>query len=110
MSSDLEKKNAAIKSLEWVKPGMTIGLGSGSTAAHMVRELGKLVAGGLQIKGVPSSNDTAALARKVGISLITLEQAGRLDLNIDGADEFNDDLQLIKGGGGALLREKIVAL
>jgi ribose 5-phosphate isomerase A len=75
----------------------------------MVRELGEKVAGGLSIKGVPSSDATAELAREVGIPLISLEEAGRLDLNIDGADEFDSRFQLIKGGGGALLREKIVA-
>ena len=88
---------------------MLVGLGSGSTAAYMIRELGKKVAGGLSIKGVPSSDATAELAREVGIPLISLEEAGTLDLNIDGADEFDSELQLIKGGGGALLREKIVA-
>ncbi len=104
-----EKKLAATKSLDWIQEGMLVGLGSGSTAAYMIRELGKKVAGGLSIKGVPSSNATAELAREVGIPLISLEEAGTLDLNIDGADEFDSELQLIKGGGGALLREKIVA-
>jgi len=95
--------------VEYIKDGMLVGLGSGSTAAHMIRELGKKVAEGLSIKAVPSSDTTAQLARKVGISLISLEEAGKLDINIDGADEFDGKLQLIKGGGGALLREKIVA-
>ncbi|HEA20882.1 MAG TPA: ribose-5-phosphate isomerase RpiA [Pricia antarctica] len=109
MDSDYQKKMAAIASVEYIKDGMLVGLGSGSTAAHMIRELGKKVAEGLSIKAVPSSDTTAQLARKVGISLISLEEAGKLDINIDGADEFDGKLQLIKGGGGALLREKIVA-
>ncbi len=104
-----EKKLAAIKSLDWIQEGMLVGLGSGSTAAYMIRELGKKVAGGLSITGIPSSNTTAEIAREVGIPLISLEEAGTLDINIDGADEFDSQLQLIKGGGGALLREKIVA-
>ncbi|SDE32791.1 ribose-5-phosphate isomerase [Pricia antarctica] len=109
MDSDYEKKTAAAKSLDWIKEGMLVGLGSGSTAAHMIRGLGEKVAAGLSIKGVPSSDTTAQLAREAGIPLITLEEAGKLDVNIDGADEFDANLQLIKGGGGALLREKIVA-
>lgn len=109
MESDYEKKAAATKSLDWIKDGMLVGLGSGSTAAHMIRELGKRVVNGLSIKAVPSSDTTAKLARDAGITLLSLEEAGTLDVNIDGADEFNTKLQLIKGGGGALLREKIVA-
>ncbi len=109
MDSDHEKKAAAAKSLDWIKDGMLIGLGSGSTAAHMIRELGEKVARGLTIKAVPSSDTTAKLAREAGITLLSLEEAGTLDINIDGADEFDAKLQLIKGGGGALLREKIVA-
>lgn len=109
MDSDNEKKAAAAKSVDWIKEGMLVGLGSGSTAAYMIHELGKRVANGLSINGVPSSDNTAELARKAGIPLITLEEAGTLDINIDGADEFDSRLQLIKGGGGALLREKIVA-
>ncbi|WP_373516761.1 ribose-5-phosphate isomerase RpiA [Pricia sp.] len=109
MDSDQEKKAAAAKSLQWIKDGMLVGLGSGSTAAHMIRGLGEKVIEGLSIKGVPSSDTTAELAREAGIPLISLEEAGTLDINIDGADEFDAKLQLIKGGGGALLREKIVA-
>ena len=107
--SDQEKKIAAIESVNYVKDGMLVGLGSGSTAAHMVRELGKKVSAGLSIKAVPSSDATAKLATEFGIALISLKDAGTLDINIDGADEFDAKLQLIKGGGGALLREKIVA-
>lgn len=109
MGSENEKRNAAVESVKYVKDGMLVGLGSGSTAALMIEELGKKVNEGLSIKGVPSSNATADLARKVGIPLVSLEEAGTLDMNIDGADEFDSDFQLIKGGGGALLREKIVA-
>ncbi|MDT7830512.1 ribose-5-phosphate isomerase RpiA [Pricia sp. S334] len=110
MDADIEKKAAAAKSLDWIRDGMLVGLGSGSTAAHMIRELGKKVAdGGLTIKAVPSSDETAELAQNAGIQLLTLEEAGTLDVNIDGADEFDAKLQLIKGGGGAHLREKIVA-
>ncbi|MGB6151249.1 MAG: ribose-5-phosphate isomerase RpiA [Pricia sp.] len=109
MDSDYEKKVAAIASVKYIKNGMLVGLGSGSTAAHMIRVLGAKVAEGLSIKAVPSSDTTAHLARKAGITLISLEEAGTLDINIDGADEFDGKLQLIKGGGGALLREKIVA-
>ncbi len=109
MNSEYEKKAAAARSLDWIEDGMLVGLGSGSTAAHMIRRLGEKVANGLTIKAVPSSDTTADLAREVGIQLLTLEEAGTLDVNIDGADEFDAKLQLIKGGGGALLREKIVA-
>lgn len=109
MDSDYEKKAAAARSLQWIKDGMLVGLGSGSTAAYMIRELGEKVTNGLSIKGIPSSDTTAELARKAGIPLISLEEAGTLDINIDGADEFDSKLQLIKGGGGALLREKIIA-
>ena len=89
---------------------MRVGLGTGSTAAWMVRCLGELVREeGLNIRGVPTSSRTAKLAADVGINVVTLEEARWLDLTIDGADEFDEDLNLIKGGGGALLHEKIVA-
>ena len=89
---------------------MRVGLGTGSTAAWMVRCLGELVRDdGLKIKGVPTSTRTAELAREVGIEVISLDEAKWLDLTIDGADEFDANLNLIKGGGGALLQEKIVA-
>ncbi len=104
-----EKILAAQESVNYVKETMIVGLGSGSTAEHMIRALGKKVAEGLKIKGVPSSEKTARLAQEVAIPLITLEEAGTMDINIDGADEFDPELRLIKGGGGALLREKILA-
>ena len=103
------KRVAAIRACDFVEDGMVVGLGTGSTAAHMVRELGRRVGEGLRITGMPTSEATAALAREVGIGLADLEGDVRPDLTIDGADEADPGLNLIKGGGGALLREKIVA-
>ncbi|NHF58443.1 ribose-5-phosphate isomerase RpiA [Flavobacteriaceae bacterium TP-CH-4] len=104
-----EKELAAVHATAMVKNGMIVGLGSGSTSAYMIKELGENVKKGLAITGVPSSKKTAQLAQEVGIPIITLEEAGFLDINIDGADEFDTEFRLIKGGGGALLREKILA-
>lgn len=115
MSSELSpidkaKFVAAKQASEFVEPGMKVGLGTGSTAAWVVQCIGEMVReDGLKIKGVPTSHRTAQLARAVGIEIISLEEAKWLDLTIDGADEYDDELTLIKGGGGALLREKIVA-
>ncbi len=109
ITSDSEKKLAAYEALKYVTNGMILGLGTGSTAEHMIRGLGVKVSEGLQIKGVPSSERSARLARELGIPLTTLEVCVTLDLTIDGADEFDQELRLIKGGGGALLREKILA-
>ncbi|MFO7771316.1 ribose-5-phosphate isomerase RpiA [Roseovarius gahaiensis] len=107
---DKAKFVAAKRSVDYVEDGMRVGLGTGSTAAWMVRCLGELVRDqGLKIKGVPTSTRTAELARDVGIEVISLDEAKWLDLTIDGADEFDANLNLIKGGGGALLQEKIVA-
>ncbi len=107
---DKAKFVAAKQAMAYVKDGMKIGLGSGSTAAWMVKCLGEHVAEqGLNIKGVPSSSRTAALAREVGLDVISLDEARWLDLTIDGADEFDGNLNLLKGGGGSLLQEKIVA-
>lgn len=107
---DTAKFVAAKKAVEFVEDGMKLGLGTGSTAAWMVRCLGELVRDeGLNIVGVPTSSRTAELARQQGIKVISLDEAKWLDLTIDGADEFDGDLNLIKGGGGALLQEKIVA-
>ena len=108
-TSDSEKKLAAYEALKYVTNGMILGLGTGSTAEHMIRGLGAKVSEGLQVKGVPSSERSARLARELGIPLTTLEVCVSLDLTIDGADEFDPELRLIKGGGGALLREKILA-
>ena len=107
---DKAKFVAAKRAAQFVEDGMRVGLGTGSTAAWLVRCLGEMVReDGLRIKGVPPSTRTAALARDVGIEVISLDEARWLDLTIDGADEFNGELNLIKGGGGALLQEKIVA-
>lgn len=109
MNLENEKRLAAIEAVNYIKEGMIVGLGSGSTSAYMIEELGKRVSNGLKIKGVPSSEEIKQLATKSGIPIIALDQVERIDINIDGADEFDPQLHLIKGGGGALLREKIVA-
>jgi ribose 5-phosphate isomerase A len=107
---DKAKFVAAKRAAEFVESGMRVGLGTGSTAAWLVRCLGEKVREeGLRFRGVPTSTRTADLAREVGIEVISLDEAKWLDLTIDGADEFDSDLSLIKGGGGALLQEKIVA-
>lgn len=107
---DKAKSVAARRAVDYVEDGMRVGLGTGSTAAWMVRRLGERVRSeGLRVTGVPTSARTAALARECGIPLATLDEVRWLDLTIDGADEFDGDLALIKGGGGALLHEKIVA-
>jgi len=107
---DTAKFVAAKRALDYVESGMRLGLGTGSTAAWMVRILGEMVREeGLKIVGVPTSERTADLARKVGVPVSTLDQVKWLDLTIDGADEFDRNLNLVKGGGGALLQEKIVA-
>ena len=104
-----EKHAAAERSMAWVETGQVVGLGSGSTAAHAIRLLGRRVREGLAIRGVATSDATRRLAEAEGIPLLPLEQVTRLDLTIDGADEVDPQLRLIKGGGGALLHEKIVA-
>ncbi|PWJ18206.1 ribose-5-phosphate isomerase RpiA [Jannaschia seohaensis] len=107
---DMAKYVSARRALDYVEDGMRVGLGTGSTAAWMVRCLGDMVReDGLRVTGVPTSTRTAELARQVGVPIAALEDVKWLDLTIDGADEFDDDLNLIKGGGGALLQEKIVA-
>jgi ribose 5-phosphate isomerase A len=104
------KLRAARRALELVEPGMTLGLGSGSTASLWIELLGEKVRdSGLKVRAIASSQDSEALARSYGIPLITFEEHGTLDLVIDGADEVAPGLALIKGGGGKLLREKIVA-
>jgi ribose 5-phosphate isomerase A len=109
MTVDLAKVNAATKALDYVKDGMLLGLGTGSTSAHFVRLLGERVRQGLRVKGVPTSEATRNLAEQVGVPLLEISQIDHLDLDIDGADELDPQFRLIKGGGGALLREKIVA-
>jgi ribose 5-phosphate isomerase A len=103
------KRQAAARALEHVKPGMRLGLGTGSTAKHFVELLGEKVRAGLDVIGVPTSEVTRADAQRCGIRLTTLDEIDRLDLTVDGADEIEPSLNVIKGGGGALLREKIVA-
>ena len=107
--SDHQKRAAAEAALELVRPGMRLGLGTGSTAAHFVELLGMRVKAGLDVVGVPTSEATRGLAKHAGIPLTTLEETPELDLTVDGADELDPELRLIKGGGAALLREKIVA-
>lgn len=108
-TADDRKRQAALAALEAVQPGMKLGLGTGSTADAFVRALGERVKQGLDIIGVPTSERTAELASGLGIRLTTLDEEPKLDITIDGADELDRQLRLIKGGGGALLREKIVA-
>ena len=110
-AADRAKYAAAKHASDLVETGMRVGLGTGSTAAWLLRCLGDRVRDeGLDIKGVATSSRTAQLAREVGLDVQTLEQVPHLDVTIDGADEFDPALNLIKGGGGALLQEKIVAM
>lgn len=104
-----QKIEAARVALDFVTPGMRLGIGTGSTAEEFVRLLAERVSAGLSIIGVPTSERTAALCDELGVPLATLDEEPELDLTVDGADEIDPDLSLIKGGGGALLREKIVA-
>ena len=109
VNMDELKRQAAARALEHVRDGMRLGLGTGSTAKHFVELLGERVRAGLDVIGVPTSEATRADAVRCGIRLTTLDDIDRLDLTVDGADEIDPSLNLIKGGGGALLREKIVA-
>jgi ribose 5-phosphate isomerase A len=103
------KQRAGARSVEFIEDGMTVGLGTGSTAYWMVERLGERVREGLRVRCVPTSRRTEEQARTLGIPLVTFADVQRLDLAIDGADEIGPNLTLIKGGGGALLREKLVA-
>ncbi|MGJ9459617.1 ribose-5-phosphate isomerase RpiA [Oceanobacillus sp. CF4.6] len=105
---DLEKKLAAEASVDFIKDGMVVGLGSGSTVNWMVRKLGEKVKEGFNIKGIPSSKKTERLALEVGVPLTDFASVDRIDIAIDGADEIDRNLNLLKGGGGSLVREKIV--
>ncbi len=107
--TDKNKNQVALAALDYVEDGMRLGLGTGSTAALFVAALGEKVAGGLSIVGIPTSASTRDLALQYNIALTDLDATPHLDLTIDGADEIGPGLALIKGGGGALLREKIVA-
>jgi ribose 5-phosphate isomerase A len=109
VDADTQKQRAAEKALDYVRPGMKLGLGTGSTAAKFVDLVGARVVAGLELLCVPTSEATRKQAESLGIPLTTLDETPQLDLTVDGADELNEQLQLIKGGGGALLREKIVA-
>jgi len=105
------KNKAAVEAVKNVESGMVLGLGTGSTANFAIREISRLLKEGTlkDILGIPSSNQTEKLALELGIPLISFDQKSEIDLNIDGADEVDPNLNLIKGGGGALLREKIIA-
>lgn len=107
---NIEKKVAAERAVDFVKDGMTVGLGSGSTVFFAIKKLGELVRAGLNIKAVSTSDATTKLAQSEGIKLISIDESGEIDLTIDGADEVDRSFNGIKGGGGALLFEKIVAL
>jgi ribose 5-phosphate isomerase A len=109
MNVDAQKREAARRALDYVRPGMRLGLGTGSTARHFVELLGERVRAGLDVIAVPTSETTRRDAERLGVPLTTLDETPALDLTVDGADEIAPDLSLIKGGGGALLREKIVA-
>jgi len=109
MSADDLKRAAAARAVDYVESGMRLGLGTGSTAKHFVDLLAERVRGGLKIVGVPTSEATRLQAESLCIPLTSLDETPQLDLTIDGADEFDASLRLVKGGGGALLREKIVA-
>lgn len=104
-----EKKNAAAEAVKFIQNQQIIGLGTGSTAWYAIQGVAELVRKGMSLKAVATSAATAKLASSLGIELLALEKVTAIDLTIDGADEFNSSLQLIKGGGAALFREKIVA-
>jgi len=109
MAHDREKQAAARASLRFVRDGDIVGLGTGSTAAYAVQFLGERVRQGLKIRGIPTSSKTRDLAASLGIPLATLDEFQQISVTIDGTDEFDPQLRLIKGGGGALLREKVIA-
>ncbi len=111
MAKDIEKEKhlAAKEAIKLITDNQIVGLGTGSTATYAVKEIGNLVKNGLKIKGIPTSNKTQKLAETLLIPLADINEVEFIDITIDGADEFTRDLKLIKGGGGALLKEKIVA-
>jgi ribose 5-phosphate isomerase A len=109
MANDQEKEAAARASLEFVKDGQVVGLGTGSTAAFFIKLLAEKVKNGLRVRGIPTSVRSRELAQSLGIPLTTLDECQEIAVTVDGADEVDPQLRLIKGGGGAMLREKIVA-
>src|ERR1700740_1861700 len=109
MANDQEKEAAARASLQFVKDGQVVGLGTGSTATYFIKLLGEQVKNGLRVRGIPTSVRSRELAESLGIPLTTLDECQEIAVTVDGADEVDPQLRLIKGGGGALLREKIVA-
>lgn len=109
MANEAEKEAAARASLKYVRDGQIVGLGTGSTATIAIRYLGERVRDGLKIRGIPTSVASRDLAIQLGIPLTNFDEVQEIDVTIDGADEFDPALNLIKGGGGAMLREKIVA-
>ena len=109
LSTDYAKELAAKKSLDFIEDGMVVGLGTGSTATRFIKLLGERVKRGLKIRAIPSSNTSKELAESLAIPIIDFQQCPEIDVAIDGADEIAPGLALIKGGGGALLHEKIVA-
>lgn len=109
LTPDQQKSQAAHKALEFIQDGQILGLGTGSTVQYFLTALGQLVQQGLRIRGVPTSQTTADYARKLGIPLMNNEEPWDIDVAVDGADQVDPQLNLIKGGGGALMREKIVA-
>jgi ribose 5-phosphate isomerase A len=109
MANEIEKEAASRASLQFIKDGQVVGLGTGSTAAYAVQFIGERVQAGLKIRGIPTSIHTREMATKLGIPLTSFDEVQQIDVTIDGADEFDPQLNLIKGGGGALLYEKVVA-
>ena len=109
MANDQEKEAAARASLRFIKDGQVVGIGTGTTAAHFIQLLGELVKNGLRLRGIPTSDHSRQQAAALGIPIATLDECPQIDVTVDGADEVDPELRLIKGGGGALLREKIVA-
>ncbi len=109
MSAEELKRAAAERAVEFIEDGMTVGLGTGSTAYYAIKAVGRLVDSGYKLRCVATSLQTEAIARESGIEVSGMDEVERIDLTIDGADEVDPSLNLIKGLGGALLREKIVA-
>ncbi|HKV38731.1 MAG TPA: ribose-5-phosphate isomerase RpiA [Blastocatellia bacterium] len=107
---DSEKSRAAERAVEFVEDGQTVGLGTGSTATFAIHALGRRVSEGLRIRGVPTSNGIGRLATELGIPIASLNEVERVDITLDGADQIDPMFNMIKGGGGALIREKLVAI